>query len=67
MPTQHVVEVVQMPEDLLKAAGAASIDNRLTLSMARERVSPYPPRSDPETTISREFTLPTARTFTLCG
>jgi hypothetical protein len=67
VPGQHVLEVVKMPDDLLKAAGAASIDNRLTLSMSRERVSPYPPRSDPETTISRQFTLPTARTFTVSG
>ena len=35
--------------------------------MTRQRVSPFPPRTDPETTISREFTLPTARTFTLSG
>ena len=35
--------------------------------MTRLRVSPFPPRTDPETTISREFTLPTARTFTLSG
>ncbi|MGO9456907.1 MAG: alpha-(1-_3)-arabinofuranosyltransferase family protein [Acidimicrobiales bacterium] len=67
VPGQHVVEVIKMPDDLLSAVGAASIDNRLTLSMSRERVSPYPPRSDPELTISRQFTLPTARTFTLTG
>ena len=37
--------------------------------MSRERVSPFsfPYRTDPETTIAREFTLPTARTFTLTG
>jgi hypothetical protein len=35
--------------------------------MTRERTSQYPPRSDPETTITRTFTLPTARTFTLSG
>ncbi len=35
--------------------------------MTRERTSQYPPRSDPETTISRQFTLPAARTFTLSG
>ncbi|HWE65048.1 MAG TPA: hypothetical protein VG298_00235, partial [Acidimicrobiales bacterium] len=40
---------------------------RLTLDMNRQRTSPYPPRTDPETTISRQFTLPTARTFTLSG
>jgi hypothetical protein len=67
VPGQHVVEIVKMPEDLLKEAGPSSIDNRLTIAMTRQRVSPYPPRSDPETTISRELTLPTARTFTLSG
>ena len=35
--------------------------------MTRQRTSQFPPRSDPETTISRQFTLPTARTFTLSG
>jgi arabinofuranan 3-O-arabinosyltransferase len=67
VPGRQVEEVVKMPSDLLTKAGAASLGNRLTLSMARERVSSYPPRSDPETTISRQFTLPTARTFTLSG
>jgi len=67
VPGQQVVEVIDMPKDLLKAAGASSLSDRLVLSMSRERVSPYPPRSDPETTITREFTLPTARTFSLSG
>jgi len=67
VPGQQVLEVVQMPDDLLDAAGASSINNRLTISMSRERVAPYPTRTDPETTISRELTLPTARTFTLSG
>ena len=48
-----------------RRAGLAG--NRLTFVMTRQRVSPFPPRSDPETTISRQFTLPTARTFTLSG
>jgi len=67
IPGQKVVEVVQMPQDLLGQAGTASQANRLTLIMSRQRVSPYPPRSDPETTISRAFTLPTARAFSLSG
>ncbi len=67
VPGEHVMEVIKMPDDLLKQAGTASIDNRLTLVMTRQRVSPYPPRSDPELTVDREFTLPTARTFTLSG
>jgi len=67
LPGVHVQEIIVMPTDLLTAAGAASLHNRLTLVMARERVAPYPGRSDPETDIVRAFTLPTARTFTLSG
>jgi arabinofuranan 3-O-arabinosyltransferase len=69
VPGQHVVEVLKMPQDLLDSAGTASIHNRLTVSMTRQRVSQYslPVRTDPETTISREFTLPTSRTFSLSG
>jgi len=67
IPGVHVAEVVKMPTDLLSVAGARSLADRLTLVMARQRVSPFPPRTDPETTISRQFTLPTARTFTLSG
>lgn len=58
---------LEMPSDLLKAAGTGSLDDRLVLTMSRERVAPVPPRSDPETTITRTFTLPTARTFSLSG
>ncbi|MGH8981203.1 MAG: hypothetical protein ACRDWE_09325, partial [Acidimicrobiales bacterium] len=42
--------------------------DRLIVSMTRARVSPYSTaRTDPQTTLSRAFTLPTARTFTLSG
>ena len=47
IPGQKVVEVVQMPQDLLRLAGPASQANRLTLVMTRQRVSPYPPRLGP--------------------
>ncbi len=69
VPGLHVLQVIKMPEDLLKAAGTASLANRLTIDMSRERVSPYlfPYRTDPETTLDREFTLPTARTFSISG
>jgi arabinofuranan 3-O-arabinosyltransferase len=67
VPGQHVEEVIKMPTDLLTATGKASIHNRLTLDMNRVRTSPFLPRSDPETTITRQFTLPTARAFTLSG
>jgi arabinofuranan 3-O-arabinosyltransferase len=67
VPGQQVAEVLKMPTDLLGNLGQSSLENRLTLVMTRQRTSPYPPRTDPETTISRSFTLPTARTFTLSG
>ena len=67
VPGQHVAEVLKMPSDLLNALGPASLSNRLTFVMTRSRTSPYPPRTDPETTITRSFTLPTARSFTLSG
>ncbi len=60
-------ESVSMPTDLLQAAGTGSLNDRLALLMTREKVAPYPPRTDPETAISREFSLPTARSFTLSG
>ena len=60
-------EIVDMPSDLLTSAGAGSQFHRLAIVMARERVAPIPPRSDLEPTLSREFTLPTTRSFTLTG
>ncbi len=65
VPGQSVHQVLQMPTHMLSTLGAASTANRLSLVMTRSRTSGYPPRSDPETTMSRSFTLPTARTFTL--
>jgi hypothetical protein len=67
IPGQHVQEVIDMPTDLLSTLGASSLKNRLTLVMTRQHTSPFPPRTDPETSIARSFTLPTARTFTLSG
>jgi hypothetical protein len=67
IPGHVVKEVIDMPTDLLTTLGVASAADRLTIVMSRQRTSPYPPRTDPETTISRSFTLPTARTFTLSG
>jgi arabinofuranan 3-O-arabinosyltransferase len=67
IPGVSVHEVIDMPSDLLSSLGAASQRDRLTLVMTRERTSPFPPRTDPETTITRQFSLPTARRFTLTG
>lgn len=60
-------DVERMPLDLLATEGTASQSHELVLLMSRERVPPVPPRTDPELTISRQFTLPTARAFSLTG
>jgi hypothetical protein len=60
-------EVISMPSDVLDAAGTASLQDRLLVVMNRVRVQPIPPRSDPQTTISRTIFLPTARSFTVTG
>jgi arabinofuranan 3-O-arabinosyltransferase len=65
--TQHVDEVLQLPEDMLKAAGSASIQHRLVIVMTRDRAPVVPPRRDPEPQMARTFWLPTARDFTLTG
>ncbi len=67
IPGVSVDETVAMPEDLLRAAGASSLADRLTLVMTRLRASGTPPRADVERTLQRTFWLPTARTFSLTG
>jgi len=67
IPGQVVHQVLQMPTQMLSTLGASSAANRLTVVMTRQRTSQFPPRNDPETAISRQFTLPTARTFALSG
>ncbi len=67
IPGQVVHQVITMPSQMLSTLGASSAANRLTVVMTRQRTSQFPPRSDPETTITRQFTLPTARTFALSG
>ena len=67
IPGQVVHQVVQMPTQMLSTLGAVSQANRLTFVMTRQRTSQFPPRTDPETTITRQFTLPTSRTFALSG
>lgn len=68
IPGQKVIEVDQMPTDLLRALGKSSLADRLVIAMTRTRVSPYTTaRIDPQMTLARAFTLPTARTFALSG
>jgi arabinofuranan 3-O-arabinosyltransferase len=60
-------DVVRLPTDLLSAEGSASATHPLVLVMTRQRVLPVPPRTDPEPSMAREFTLPTARSFAFTG
>ena len=63
----RTTQIVSMPTDLLSHAGGSSINDRLTFIMTRDRVAPIPPRSDPEPYLIRQFSLPTARSFSLTG
>jgi arabinofuranan 3-O-arabinosyltransferase len=67
IPGVHVSESLELPGDLLDRVGTASLGHRLTIIMTRDRVAPVPPRTDPEPYLSRIFSLPTARTFTVSG
>ena len=60
-------EVLRLPTDLLSAAGTASNSHQLDILLNRIRAAATPPRTDPETTINREFTLPAARSFSIGG
>jgi arabinofuranan 3-O-arabinosyltransferase len=63
----RVDEVVDMPRDALNALGTTSASHPLVLVMSRERTLLVPPRLDPERNLSRQFVLPTPRTFSLTG
>jgi arabinofuranan 3-O-arabinosyltransferase len=64
----RVDEVVNLPTDLLTAAGPASIGNDLSILLSRLRADPSEPTSsDEELTMARSFSLPTPRTFALSG
>ena len=68
IPGVSASEFIVMPQDLLRATGASSVHDRLSLVMTRLRSSGYPPRSDTETIrCSRPSGCPTARTFSLTG
>ncbi len=67
IPGVQVAETIELPSDLLRALGASSLSHRLTLVMTRDRVSPIPPRSDPELAMNRTFWLPAGRSFSLGG
>ncbi len=60
-------EALRLPTDLLAKTGASSLYHQLDLLMSRIRTQVTPPRSDPEASMVRQFTLPTARTFSVGG
>jgi hypothetical protein len=62
-----VSETLRLPTDLLGRAGAASASHELVVALDRLRAPTVPPRTDPEASLDRTFTLPTARTFSLGG
>ncbi len=63
----HAAQIISTPTDLLSRLGTRSLKDRLTILMTRDRVAPVPPRQDPEPTIVRQVTLPTARNFSVRG
>jgi arabinofuranan 3-O-arabinosyltransferase len=60
-------ELIDLPSDVLGGTATSTAADRLVLLLTRQRVSPYPPRQDPEVSIDRSFVLPNARTFALTG
>ncbi|MGZ6954727.1 MAG: alpha-(1-_3)-arabinofuranosyltransferase domain-containing protein [Acidimicrobiia bacterium] len=62
-PPVRAREVTVMPTDLTRAVGKDSASHPLTFSMRRERVIPVPPRHDPELSMIRQISVPTARDF----
>ena len=66
IPGVTASETLRLPTDLLSMAGSASLQHPLVLLMQRSRAI-EPPRHDPELDLSRTFTLPTSRTFSVGG
>ena len=62
-----VTQTLRLPTALLKSVGQTSITHPLVVLMNRIRTATVPPRSDPEPDMSRSFSLPTARTFSVGG
>ncbi len=68
IPGVSMHEVLRMPTDLLNSAGTASLQHGLTIEMTRLRSDPQESFiTDPELNVSRTFSLPTTRTFSLTG
>src|SRR5262249_35249428 len=57
----HVAEFVEMPTDLVDALGPASSGHPLVYVMSRDAIRPVPPRTQPELSMNRDFSVPTTR------
>jgi arabinofuranan 3-O-arabinosyltransferase len=61
-------ELIQLPTDLLEAAGPDSNDQPLAVSLTRQRQDPTDvTRDDEEESLMRRFQLPSSRSFGLSG
>ncbi|HEY6414655.1 MAG TPA: discoidin domain-containing protein, partial [Acidimicrobiales bacterium] len=64
----RVDEVVQMPTDLVRRTAGRSADHSLGYVMTRQRTVLAPPHiAEEEPALTRSFTVPTDRDFTLAG
>ena len=62
-----VSSTLRLPTDLLSEAGAAGDRRTLVILLHRLRAATVPPRTDPELSMSRTFTLPSPRAFQVTG
>jgi arabinofuranan 3-O-arabinosyltransferase len=60
-------EALRLPTDLLTETGTSSLSHQLDILLNRIRAGVTPPRTDPESSISRILTLPTKRSFSVGG
>jgi arabinofuranan 3-O-arabinosyltransferase len=62
-----VFHALRLPSNFLAHYKTAAAYGPLYIVMGRLRATPLPPRADPELQLSRVFSLPSARTFSLRG
>jgi hypothetical protein len=68
VPGVQVAESLRLPTDLLQAVGTDDLSHPLYVVVTRNRTDPQNPgRPDPESSMVRVFTLPSARSFSLIG
>lgn len=68
IPGVTATETLRLPTDLFQAAGTDGANQQLSIMLTRDRANPQEPfKTDTELSMSREFTLPTTRTFGIGG